>query len=574
VAIVAAVSAALVFLPPDGPSFLNDALAALHFLQPNGAQTASVGDDPLNFAEVVIADLRQEEEFNGKLESIKGTGTVIAPVQIDLGFSTPGTVVELPVQVGKVVQAGDLLARVEASALVAQEEIAVAQAQISLDVAQQALNDLSSWEPDAEQTALLEADLVAAQAAYRAAQGQETAAGASISVSEIGIAQAERQRADAQATYQNAWDPARDWELYAKGGALQAQREAATAALQHAQETLRIAQLNHDALLANVDSSGLASAASQLLSAEQALAAELAGPTAEQIDAAQTAVTQAQLNLDQARLNRENHLAGTTIVAPMAGTVMSINGYLGAPAATPFITLADLARPTVETHLDETNLDKIAVGTQVEVVFSALPADTFGGTVVQIDPQLSVSGDYLSFLRALVELDNALGLTLPAGLTASVRVIGTSNRIVRVFLPLADEGLLAVGDPVMVELPDLSQVPGTVVFVPQTPTTSASGSVSFQVLVEVDEPEAVVALANLADETSVDVIFVAAAVQDAMAVPVTALVALLEGGYAVEKQTVLRQTQLVAVEVGFFGSNNMIAVTSDSLQPGDQVVVP
>jgi hypothetical protein len=32
--------------------------------------------------------------------------------------------------------------------------------------------------------------------------------------------------------------------------------------------------------------------------------------------------------------------------------------------------------------------------------------------------------------------------------------------------------------------------------------------------------------------------------------------------------------QLVAVDVGFFGSNNMIAVTSDSLQPGDQVVVP
>jgi hypothetical protein len=30
----------------------------------------------------------------------------------------------------------------------------------------------------------------------------------------------------------------------------------------------------------------------------------------------------------------------------------------------------------------------------------------------------------------------------------------------------------------------------------------------------------------------------------------------------------------VAVEVGFFGSNNMIAVTSEALEPGDQVVVP
>ena len=43
------------------------------------------------------------------------------------------------------------------------------------------------------------------------------------------------------------------------------------AALQYAQENLRIARLNHDALLANDDSSGLANASSQLLSAEQAV---------------------------------------------------------------------------------------------------------------------------------------------------------------------------------------------------------------------------------------------------------------------------------------------------------------
>jgi len=59
-----------------------------------------------------------------------------------------------------------------------------------------------------------------------------------------------------------------------------------------------------------------------------------------------------------------------------------------------------------------------------------------------------------------------------------------------------------------------------------------------------------------------------------MAVPVSALVALLEGGYAVEVDTGGGRTQLVAVEVGFFGSNNMVQITSAALQPGDQVVVP
>lgn len=570
VVLVAALSAALVFLQPN---VALAALAALQSLQPNGAQAASAATGDLNYAEVVVTDLRQEEAFNGQLGSVKGTGTVIAPVQVDLAFSTSGTVVELPVQVGQTVQDGELLARVEASALVAQDEIAVAQAQINLDVAQQALDDLLNWEPDAAQIAQLEANLAAAQAAYDATKGQNVAGSNQIAVSEIGIAQAERELANAQAFYQTAWDPARDWELYAHGGALQAERQGATASLQSAQEALQIAQLNHEALLANSNNSGLVNAQSQLLSAEQALAAALAGPTDDQVAAAQTAVAQAQLALDQAQLVQETHLAGTTLIAPTAGTMMNINGHLGGQSGTFSIALADLAKPTVEITLDETNLDKMAVGTQVEVVFSALPADTFTGAVVQIDPQLIQSAG-LNLVRALVQLDGSDDQPLPAGLTASVRVVGTANRIVRIYLPLNDEGLLAVGDPVSVELPDLSQVPGTVVFVPQTPTVSASGSASFQVLVEVSEPDAVEALANLADETSVDVIFVSDSVQDVMAIPVSALVALLEGGYAVEKRTALGQTQLVAVEVSFFGSNNMIAVISNGLKPGDQVVVP
>ena len=354
------------------------------------------------------------------------------------------------------------------------------------------------------------------------------------------------------------------------------EREAATAALQNAQENLQIAQLNHDAAVSNSGSSGLANAQSQLVSAQQALSTALsglAGHTDEGIATVETAATQAQLNLQQALLNQQTHLAGATLIAPVDGTIMSINGHLGGLAGTaPFITLADLSQPTVEIYLDETNLDKVAVGIEVDVRFSALPADQFGGTIVQVDPELIVSSEGLGTLRALVRLDNNQGRTLPAGLTASVNVVGSSNRIVRIFLPLL-EGMLAVGDPVTVELPDFSTVPRTVVFVPQAPTASVSGPATFEVLVGVDA-QAAATLADLPDETSVDVIFVSDAVTDVMAVPVTALVALLEGGYAVEKKTALGQPQLVGVEVGFFGSNNMIAVTSDSLQPGDQVVVP
>jgi HlyD family secretion protein len=609
-------------------------LAALFFLRQNGAPAASAETDSQNFADVVITDLTQEETFNGKLESIKGLGTLIPASQIDLSFASSGTVAELLVQVGQDVQAGDLLARVDSVAAqhavttaelqlaqaamqtdatttqngMSYDDISVAQAQINLNVAQQALDNLLNWEPDEDEIALAEANLAAAKASYNAALGQETSASYSIETAKISLEQAERSLAAAQADYDNAWDEARDWETFYDepicdpgeiepctgqtwAERIKNDREWTVNALVYAQENLAIAQANYNAAVAGTNNSNSTNAQSNVLAAELSLEAALTGPTDEQIAAAETAVRQAQLALQQAQLAQEANqlalaqaeltlalaqegLAGTTIVAPVAGTVMSINGHPGEQVGTgPFITLADLSQPTLEIFLDETNLDKVTVGSEVQVVFSALPAELFTGTVVQVDPQL-IAGGGLSTVRAVVQLEGDHGHTLPAGLNAEFNVVGLSNRIVRVFLPLDDEGLLAVGDPVNVELPDLTEVPGTVVFVPQAPTPSNYGPAAFEVLVEIDDPTAAAGLAELPDETSVDVIFVSDAVQDVMAVPVSALVALLEGGYAVEVDRAIGGPRLVAVEVGFFGSNNMIAVTSDALQPGDRVVVP
>ena len=43
-------------------------LAAVVLLPPNNAPAASAATDPVNFADVVMADLTQEESFSGKLE--------------------------------------------------------------------------------------------------------------------------------------------------------------------------------------------------------------------------------------------------------------------------------------------------------------------------------------------------------------------------------------------------------------------------------------------------------------------------------------------------------------------------
>ena len=51
--------------------------------------------------------------------------------------------------------------------------------------------------------------------------------------------------------------------------------------------------------------------------------------------------------------------------------------------------MADLEQPLLEIYLDETDLDKVGVGFDVDVIFDALPDEIFTGQVVQVDPMLS-----------------------------------------------------------------------------------------------------------------------------------------------------------------------------------------
>jgi multidrug efflux pump subunit AcrA (membrane-fusion protein) len=80
----------------------------------------------------------------------------------------------------------------------------------------------------------------------------------------------------------------------------------------------------------------------------------------------------------------------------------------------------------LELFLDESELNRVGLGYEVEVVFDALPDDTFAGTVMQIDPQL-VSESGITAVHALIQLDTdsfAKPQTLPVGLNATVEVIG------------------------------------------------------------------------------------------------------------------------------------------------------
>ncbi len=134
-----------------------------------------------------------------------------------------------------------------------------------------------------------------------------------------------------------------------------------------------------------------------------------------------TELENAQLNLKSA----EDTLNGTRLVAPISGTIMSLEFVVGDTASTSeAVTIADLSQKYLEIYLDETDWGNIAVGYAAEVTFDALPDQIFSGEVAQVDPGLYTSGN-TSVVRGLVALDDSQsGLNLPIGSGAAVDIIG------------------------------------------------------------------------------------------------------------------------------------------------------
>jgi len=150
-----------------------------------------------------------------------------------------------------------------------------------------------------------------------------------------------------------------------------------------------------------------------------------------------------------------------------------------------------------------------------------------------------------------------------------VLMTSASSTFVTVQLSTTDQSLVESGDAVEVELPDETVVAATVTSIGTVAQANQAGESFFEMIVTIDDPEATLGL----DEAPVDVLIVSDSASNALAVPVTALLALSEGGYAVEVVDEGGSRRLVAVETGLF-ADGLVEVTSSGLSPGDAVVVP
>jgi HlyD family secretion protein len=100
-------------------------------------------------------------------------------------------------------------------------------------------------------------------------------------------------------------------------------------------------------------------------------------------------VTQAKNNLSQA----ERTLDGTVITAPIAGTVLAVNGQAGdrASASSTFVTIGDLNDVQLQATFSQNDMTNVRIGQDAKITLSADPGKTYGGTVTHIDTNATTS---------------------------------------------------------------------------------------------------------------------------------------------------------------------------------------
>ena len=294
-----------------------------------------------------------------------GAGTVVPSAQLDLGFRSSGVLTELNVAVGDSVQTAQVLARLEEN--------------IQAEADFQALFTTAGLSQ-------AELALISAQDALVVAEGSV--------VYLIGS---------------DAWY----WqEQLEKPEATQAEKDLARSKMDYFLSLRYIDESDIALAQANLESARVA-----LQDAQAALDIVKAGPDA--LNAPIAALGTEMAKLEQARLLVES----TRLTAPFDGKVTSLTAVAGQTVGTtPIMTVATTEKLLVRFYLDETDLDKVAVGNRVAFTFDAYPNQPVDGEVVIVEPTLQVI-DGTPVIVVWASLPTETGFSLMSGMTVDAEVI-------------------------------------------------------------------------------------------------------------------------------------------------------
>jgi len=365
------------------------------------------------------------------LVAVSASGNIEPEARVGMAFEAPGRVVEVGVEVGDRVEAGDVLAQLDSEQLALQ----VQQAQAALASAEAQLARLRAG-PRPEEVAAAEANLRAAQAQAGVASANRDQLESGASDAQIAAAEADLAAVISQ---QRVAEDTHDMTMKCKtftlpGGeemticpALGAFEEQARYSLHAADKALIAAQARLDELLAGADADQVRAAranVSAVVAQQDAAQAQLdlllAGATGEQIAAAEAQVAQARAVLEQAEFSLEQ----ATLCAPFDGVVSGINVTAGEMASVgmPAVTLVDTSRFHITVSVDEIDVGRLAVGQAAEVTLDAFSDVVIPGAVERIAPAATFEG-------GVVYYDVIIGLA-PTG--APIRADMTANATILV----------------------------------------------------------------------------------------------------------------------------------------------
>jgi hypothetical protein len=280
---------------------------------------------------------------------------------------------------------------------------------------------------------------------------------------------------------------------------------------------------------------------------------------------------------------------GTLTLLPRPGQRISQGQVLyrignGSPVVLLYGSVPDwrqMSEGTAGADVSQLNHDLVALGDAERSQVAATgwdyysPETTYG--VQRLQEHLGVSFPPGSLALGQVVFEpEAIRVTRVTGLlggpAAGPVLQATSElQVVAIQLDVSRESQVKAGDTVTVTLPDGTTTPGVVSAVSPvaTATSGQNGTVTtIPVTVKLTDP----AVAKTLDQAPVTVNITTAKARDALAVPVTALLA-RPGGYVVEVVGAAGTRRYVPVTPGIFDDTAGMVQVTGNLTPGERVVV-
>ncbi len=356
--------------------------------------------------------------------SVAGAGNLFPADQVSLGFRSSGVLADVNAAVGDSVEAGQLLAYLDDSALRLQLE----QNQLNLQamISPQAVNDAEIASLNAEaalEKAIedlqylispsvwrYEAELEQAQAELTKLQATAGTSSQELVAAQNAVDAAQANLIEAGSVYENEYLPF----FFTRTFTDLDTREEREGVFPPSEVDISLAR-------AKVKSAELALQEVNIY-AEKLKSAQPCSDENEVNVAEGTLLSkleQACLAIDATNLALEN----TRLVAPFSGTITSLNAQAGQALSTaPIVTIANLNPLKLRIFVEETDLALVNVGQRVEATFDAYPDQPVSGMISSIEPALqTVDGDLV--VVAWATLENEAGINLFSGMGAEVEVI-------------------------------------------------------------------------------------------------------------------------------------------------------